>query len=126
MGWDAYAVRKRGGDAVFDLDEKKQKLFIPDPTLRKAFAKAAGQAKKLGGWADRLLENGGLDLVECACMLERLTGISAWGDDLSPEAVQKLEVKTFKPERNRAWAYYSALKFLETCKSRNLGIEFSW
>ena len=126
MGWDAYAVRKRGGDAVFDLDEKKQKLFIPDPTLRKAFAKAAGQAKKLGGLDDSLLKNGGLDLVECAYMLERLTGISAWGDDLSPKAVQKLEVKTFKPERNRAWAYYSALKFLETCKSQNLGIEFSW
>ena len=35
-------------------------------------------------------------------LLERLTGISAWGDDLSPET-SKLEVKTFKPERNRAW-----------------------
>lgn len=126
MGWDAYAVRKLDGDTVFDWDEKNKRLFIPDPTLRNAFATAAREAKKLGGLDDPLLKNGGLDLIECAYMLERLTGISAWGNNASPQAVQRLKVNTFTPERNRAWAYYSALKFLETCKSQKLGIKFSW
>ena len=84
---------------MFDLDERNKSIHS-----RPRFARllhAAGQAKKLGGWADRLLENGGLDLVECACLSD--LPVLVLGEMIYLLKRQNLKSRRFKPERNRAW-----------------------
>ncbi len=126
MGWDAHAVKRLDEVDLLEINIKTGHFWIPERKLRKAFKKAANKVERLTGAVDCLLEKGGLDTSDAADMLELITGINAWGEDLSPEEVGRLAIMVFVPEPGYETAYHSALKFLEVCKDHHLGMRFSW
>ncbi|SRR5260370_20370807 len=126
MGWDAYAFSTERPDALFEYDYERHRLYIPDQVYARAFRNAEIEVLMAAPSVDGLLVKGGLDCSDCAEVLEQLTGLDAWGDPLSIEAVQSLTIKEYEPEIKDAWAYYSALWFLKTCQDQKLGIKFSW
>jgi len=73
---------------------------------------------------------GGLDCSECARMLEKATKMNAWDENgWDVEKVKTLHSSAdwkFNYHKDKAWAYWSAKKFLEICAENNLSIEFSF
>ena len=87
---------------------------------------AAKDAKRMGGWADMMLEFGALHLRECADMLRQATGLDPYDvKGWSPSDVQKANWN-FNYWKSRRAAYWSARRFLETCAEHDLGVRFSY
>lgn len=127
MGWDANASVKIKRDENFKLlnaDELLNTEYVAE-----AFKRASKQARKETGSVDALLRLGGLDCSTCAKMLEKATGESVYVEDWSALKVKTLSESAnwdFKCDDGKAWAYWSARLFLETCAKFNLSIQFSW
>jgi len=118
MGWDAYAVVK--------IDDKSE---IIDPVIRKDFKSIDTWVINKCGIADGLLISGGLDVDDCAYMIEKATGGSCWQESWSKAKVKKLSDKAnwnFAYDDDNKWAYWSARRFLTLCAKHNLSIKFSW
>src|SRR5512139_1694441 len=110
MGWDCHATRK-GRLLRYEYAPHR----IHDPILDTAFRDAAKDARRMGGWADMMLEFGALHLRECADMLRRATGLDPYDvKGWSPGDVQKANWN-FNYWKSRRAAYWSARRFLETC-----------
>ena len=125
MGWDAYAVNGIGQSILSELGRENPQFN----KYKKAFAIVSRQVNLVANGVDAFLSSGALDCSECAYMLQEATNISCWGRDLSIDDVQTLRTEAnwdFEFEPERAWAYYSAKAFLETCAEMRLGIKFSF
>ncbi len=126
MGWDANASVKIKRDENFKLLNANELL---NPEYAEAFKQASKQARKETGSVDALLRLGGLDCSTCAKMLEKATGESVYVEEWSASKVKTLSKSAnwgFKCDDSKAWAYWSARLFLETCAKFNLSIQFSW
>ena len=129
MGWDAYST-KDGKDIEVNWKHWNcGKNEIKDIKLRKVFTNASDKVKKKTGSADWLLELGGLDCSACGHSLKEATGMSCWGDALTPKQVKEYY-------DNACWENVSdkydkclvesAKAFLEVCAKEGLGIRFSY
>lgn len=117
MGWDAFAL--------VEYDEH----FKITGRLADVFQKVSDEVKEKTGTVDGLLAKGGLDVDDCAYMLEHATGLSAWSVEWTADYVKELNDRAnwnFEYPIEDAWAYWSARRFLETCASEGLPIRFSW
>lgn len=121
MGWDCHATRNGRW-----LEYDHATLRVHNPILDAAFHQAAKDAQRMAGWADTLLEFGGLRLRECAEMLRQATGLDPYDiQGWSPSEVQKANWN-FNYWKSRRVAYWSARKFLETCAEHHLGVKFTY
>lgn len=113
MGWDAYAQGPQGGELKHaDLKE---------------FEKAAKLVRDVCGTVDGLLDEGGLDVSNCAYALEGATCQSAWNEHgWSAEAVKDYWAKSDWHISAEPWAACSARMFLKVCAERGLSIQFSY
>ena len=122
MGWDAYSSVKK------DYTGKTPKIV--NPVHAKAFKNAFAYVKRKAGSVDGYLDGGALDCSACAFMLEKATGRTAWfikgWDKKQVKKIAKKANWDFKYHKDKAWAYWSAKKFLETCAKQDLAIQFSW
>jgi len=84
MGWDAFASVER--------DWENHTLI--DPKLDADFKEASEEVKSLTGTVDGLLRMGGLDVSDCALMLEKATGLSAWSVDWDDWYVKETKSKS--------------------------------
>lgn len=120
MGWDAHT------NAEKDWDKKQLK----NPKIDKMFLEADEYVKNKTGTVDFYLRMAGLDVSTCGKMLETATGMSVYDErGWDSDFVQKLNKKAnwnFPYEKEDAWAYYSAKKFLQACAKSGLSITFSW
>jgi len=127
MGWDAYAISDPHNEWIAEFDHEGNKgWYIPDAVYARAFKQAEENVLKQAPNVDGLLAIGGLDCSNCGYAMQNLTGIDAWGKNLSIKDVQALIITEYIPEEDECWAYCSALQFLLTCKEQKLGIRFSW
>lgn len=120
MGWDAHSTAKA------DWEHHK----LTDPTIDKMFKNAEMYVRRKAGTVDANLRMAGLDCSNCAHMIEKATGRTAWDYKKWPKKLVKEISKNanwdFEYEKDEAWAYWSAKKFLETCAKAGLSISFSW
>lgn len=123
MGWDAFATTPQYPEGLFDRD-----LNIIDHVYARAFKNAVKDIEDaLGkGSSDALLISGGLDCSDCGVAIQKLTGVDAWGPNLSIDEVQKLVITPYEPQEQDLWVYHSALQFLKVCQEFKLGIRFSY
>ena len=129
MGWDGWATRD-GKRLPIDWHPRSElKPEILDAELAKAFKAARNWVKRTAGSVDGWLFLGGLDCSLCAEMLEKATGIDAWGESLTPDEVKRIYEEadwSFVYPIEDGWAYHSAKQFLEVCATYALGIGFSY
>jgi predicted trehalose synthase len=108
MGWDAYAMNKRGH--------------------KKTFAEASKRVhEQAGGAVDADLENGGLGCSDCARALADATNANCYGHPWTPAQVAEYAARAKWPKRipkEEKWAVLSARAFLETCAAIGSGIRF--
>ncbi len=120
MGWDA------ASSANIDWENDK----LEDENLDHLFKLAAKYVKEKTGTVDGYLELGGLDVSNCAYMLEKATGKNCWNEKgWSVEEVKQLQESAnwnFEYDEEEAWSYWSAKKFLEVCAEASLSISFSY
>ena len=129
MGWNAFATRDSERLPVDWHLRSKLRPEILDAELNEAFKAARNRVKRTAGSVDGWLFLGGLDCSLCAEMLEKATGIDAWGEPLTPDEVKRIYEEAdwnFAYPVEDGWAYHSARQFLETCAAHALGIEFSY
>lgn len=120
MGWDAFTSARTD----YKLNKLKSKR------IDKLFDNATKYVVKKAGSADIYLRTAGLDCSACALMLQEATGESVWVDKKwNREYVRKVNREAdwnFEYDKEDAWAYWSARKFLETCARAGLSIHFSY
>jgi hypothetical protein len=122
MGLDAEAVFNR------DSPKEKKRVFA-------AFKVASKKVQEKSGSVDGALSLGYLDVSTCVHMLERaaeLAGLNwnlAWRDEGMEHkyvhAMRENVTWLFSYPDDEAWAYWSAVHFLETCDDLGLGIIFT-
>lgn len=105
MGWDAYTEGSKDG-----------------------FKEASNFVKEKTGSVDGMLEDGGLDCMDCGLFLQEATGESVFKPEGWPKnLVKELNANTKWDEiedKEPLWAFWSARKFLETCAELELDIKF--
>lgn len=123
MGWDASADAKKiynKNNNRYQLSNKKQRF---------AFKEAFEFVKSEAGQVDGFLDMGGLDCSACAKMLEQATGRSCFGDGWKSDEIQQIYEMSnwdFHFDKEKAWAYWSARKFLELCAKFKLAVTFNY
>lgn len=123
MGWDAFSSVKMIGGGT-------SKYRIKNLWHRWLFVRASKKVIKMTGSADCFLPHGGLDVSDCAMMLQKATGMDCWdGNGWSKKKVQELGKTAnwhFKFKIEDAWAYWSARKAFELWVKLKLSIRFSY
>lgn len=126
MGWDAWAE--------IDCDRYYKGLHdragLADPRLDAIFSQTHEKALKEAPTVDRLLRVAGLDVSDCAVVLEQAAGIDAYGPKLSADevraALKRADWAKVADQGDGGQSLVSTRCFLEACVEAGVGISFSW
>ncbi len=117
MGWDAHAKVE---SEFIDGD------YVPvNKKYRDQFKEDFLWVKEKAGSVDGFLDGAGLDCSACGKMLEKATGLSVWTEEVWSPWEMKANWD-FKFAKDKAWAYWSARKFFESCVKLKIQIRFSY
>lgn len=120
MGWDAFAVDKRGQR----LERKDFKL--EDTILRSAFAEADRAVLDHFAFSDGFLVHGALDCTDCAEAILAATGQNCFAGPWNVQETKETFDRWNWTKVERTWASESAFYFLRACAWHELGVSFSW